>query len=163
MDLPTEATAEAWLRFSPEDVKNDVGLVFPLPPDVTALIRAYVREVMPEFDRSGFTSALFPGVKCETKGVSHLGSQIASRVTEAIGLRLNQHLFRHLLAHIYLARNPGRYEVVRHLLGHKSVETTKKYYCGAEEEAAIRDVSREIAGMKMEFGLDPRDMSKLKK
>lgn len=161
LDLPAESGAEAWLKFSPDQVKNDIGLDFPLPPDVTALICAHVREVMPEFSRSGFTSALFPGLKCETKAVSQLGSQIASRITEAIGMRMNQHLFRHLLAYIYLARNPGKYEVVRHLLGHKSVETTKKYYCGAETEAAIRDVAREISSMKLEFGLDPRDMSKL--
>ncbi len=163
LDLPAETGAEAWLRFSFDQVKNRIALEFPLPPDVAALIRAYVREVMPEFNRSGFTSAVFPGLKHETKGVSHLGGQIASRITEAVGIRLNQHLFRHLLAYIYLARNPGKYDVIKHLLGHKSVETTKKYYCGAEGETAIRDVSKEIAGMKIEFGLDPRNMSKLGK
>ncbi|WP_176953035.1 site-specific integrase [Belnapia rosea] len=163
LNIPSLPGVEARLRFAPEAVKNNVRLDFPIPPDVAALIRAFVQEVMPEFPRSGFTPALFPGLKSETKGVNHLGSQIASRITKAIGLRLNQHLFRHLLAHIYLARNPGRYDVVQYLLGHKSVQTTKKYYCGAEIEAAIRDVTKNLADLKVEYGLDPNDMSKIKK
>jgi integrase len=55
-----------------------------------------------------------------------------------LGLRLTPHQFRHACGAIYLAANPGGHEVVRNLLGHRSIETTIRYYAGMEMAAALR-------------------------
>ena len=34
--------------------------------------------------------------------------------------------------------NPGGHEVVRHLLGHRSIATTLRFYAGMEVAAALR-------------------------
>ena len=41
---------------------------------------------------------------------------------------MNPHLFRHVMAKIYLDANPGEYEVVRRVLAHRSIDTTTRYY-----------------------------------
>ncbi|MGB0193277.1 MAG: hypothetical protein ACPF9J_07065, partial [Candidatus Micropelagos thuwalensis] len=47
------------------------------------------------------------------------------------------HQFRHAAAKILLDAKPGHYEVVRKVLGHKSLSTTYSHYAGAETQAAI--------------------------
>jgi integrase len=77
--------------------------------------------------------------------------QITRRIKKSIGIAVNPHFFRHLVAHLYLVRHPGRYDVVQHLLGHSSVETTKMYYCGEEAEAALRHVAACLEEVKLEI------------
>ena len=47
------------------------------------------------------------------------------------------HQFRHAAAKLLLDARPGHYEVVRKLLGHKSLTTTYAHYAGAETDAAV--------------------------
>jgi hypothetical protein len=53
------------------------------------------------------------------------------------GLKMHTHLFRHLAGLLYLTRYPGDYETVRQLLGHRSIETTIRFYCGIEQVTAF--------------------------
>jgi hypothetical protein len=53
------------------------------------------------------------------------------------GLQMTPHQFRHAAAKLLLDAKPGHYEVVRKLLGHKSLTTTYAHYAGAETDAAI--------------------------
>jgi integrase len=48
------------------------------------------------------------------------------------------HQFRHALAAVYLKDHPGDYETVRRFLGHRSIRTTVKFYCGLETIQATR-------------------------
>jgi integrase len=66
---------------------------------------------------------------------------------------MTPHQFRHLAARIILRTNPGAYETVRQLLGHKNLRTTTWFYSEEDtkaaglhhqrmvEEAAARDLS----------------------
>ena len=47
-------------------------------------------------------------------------------------MRITVHQFRHAAAAIILKHRPGEYEMVRLLLGHKSVTTTINSYIGLE-------------------------------
>jgi hypothetical protein len=42
-----------------------------------------------------------------------------------------------LAAFLYLQRNPGHYEPVRQLLGHKSLQTTINFYAGFLNDQAM--------------------------
>jgi integrase len=58
------------------------------------------------------------------------------------------HRFRHAAGKIYLDQNPGQYEVVRQLLGHKDLQTTITFYAGAETASAARHYARTILGIR---------------
>ena len=53
-------------------------------------------------------------------------------------MRLTPHQFRHLIGFIYLREHPHGIEVVRALLGHRSIATTLSHYAGLEGAAAAR-------------------------
>ena len=52
--------------------------------------------------------------------------------------------FRHLAGYLYLRQNPGGHEVVRRLLGHRSITTTVQFYAGMETTAAIAEYERTV-------------------
>ena len=58
--------------------------------------------------------------------------QITKAVETATGLRLTAHQFRHAAAALILQHEPGNYEFVRRVLGHKTVPTTMNFYVGLE-------------------------------
>lgn len=151
----------ARLLFPAVETKNGVDLDFNLPIDATQLLRTYVEQILPYFDRSRAGSFLFPGLREGKKGSGLLGSQIRERIQDNVGVVLNQHAFRHLTACLYLRRCPGQYEVVRILLGQKNVATTRKYYCGLEAQAALEHFQKIMASLKENAGVDPEDMTRL--
>ena len=54
------------------------------------------------------------------------------------GVVITPHQFRHLAAKLFLDRHPNEHETVRRLLGHKSLETTMRYYRELEAVLAGR-------------------------
>jgi integrase len=65
-------------------------------------------------------------------------------------LRVHPHLFRHLGAKLYLDANPGEYETVRRVLGHRSLQTTIDFYTGLETPAAVRHFDKTILNLRIE-------------
>jgi integrase len=65
-------------------------------------------------------------------------------------MRINPHLFRHIAAKLYLDTNPGGYEVVRRVLGQRSINTTTRFYTGLETASAVRHFDRTILGLRRE-------------
>lgn len=126
-----------FLRFPADDVKNGVDLDFRLPAATTKLLDRYVQHVRPLLAREESTY-LFPGGSTGHKRGTLLSAQIAEMVEREVGVRLTAHQFRHLAGFIYLKSHPGGHEVVRRLLGHKSIETTLRFYAGMEVSAAVR-------------------------
>jgi integrase len=72
------------------------------------------------------------------RGQHALTVAITNTVRRRLGVRLTPHQFRHLAAKIYLDQNPGGFEVVRQLLGHKSLKTTIGAYAGINTKRAGR-------------------------
>jgi integrase len=79
-----------------------------------------------------------PGAMGGPKNRNRLGEQISLTILKETGLKMHPHLFRHLGAFLYLEQEPGGYEVVRRMLGHKSINTTVSNYVGFEAPAAVR-------------------------
>jgi integrase len=61
---------------------------------------------------------------------------------------VNAHLFRHIGAKLYLDAHPGAYEVVRRVLGHRSMDTTTGFYTGLETAAAVRHFDETILRLR---------------
>jgi integrase len=73
---------------------------------------------------------------------------IQRSVLRYVGIKITPHQFRHLAAKIILDSNPGAYELVRQLLGHKSSKTTTKFYAGIDTRRAGRAHADLIARLR---------------
>jgi integrase len=131
------------LVIPPGEVKNKYPLEFELPANVVNILELYLKKFRPLLVTDG-SSYLFPARQGGAKTPAHLAEQIKRGVQKGIGLIVNAHLFRHVCAYLYLKAHPGDYETVRLLLGHKSLATTVRAYCGLERPDAVRRYDRLI-------------------
>jgi integrase len=133
------------LALPASEVKNGQDLEHPLPPWVVELLDLYLARGRPALQAAGAGPGsgpdpwLFPGARTgEGKTVQALRQQVKDATEKGLGLRLTPHQFRHACGLVYLMADPGGHEVVRHLLGHRSIATTVKHYAGMEAAAALR-------------------------
>jgi integrase len=132
-----------------EEVKNLVPMSFPLPVETTELIGFYVRNFRPHLVAGRPTRALFPGNDRGHVHATVLSSAVTRLIQRYTGIMMHVHAFRHLAAKLFLERHPFRYDLVALLLGHRSIETTRKFYCPLEMQAISRQYSSEILGRKL--------------
>lgn len=91
---------------------------------------------------NGQSTALFVGQNGQQKGPSALGKQFRKFIRRELGLTVNVHLMRHLVAFAFLEANPGDYEGARQLLGHKQIMTTINFYAGMDSAAAFKRLDK---------------------
>jgi hypothetical protein len=133
-----------WLVFANYDVKNRVDLSFKFDQPLTDLIDEYIHEFRPTLLRGTNANWMFPGEAGQPKHGMQFSKQISERIQKATGLRITVHQFRHAAAAIYLKHNPGDYETVRRLLGHRDIQTTIRFYCGLETIGATEQYGKLI-------------------
>ena len=119
------------------EVKNREALTFEISEALGELLDAYLNRARPVLmeDAGGF---LFPARQGGAKAPAQLAAQIKRAIFLETEIVLNVHAFRHLAATLFLRKYPGEYETVRLLLGHKSLATTVKAYCGIEQTDALK-------------------------
>ncbi|MGG5890837.1 tyrosine-type recombinase/integrase [Falsiroseomonas sp. HC035] len=128
----------------PGEVKNTTTLTFRLGPDAVAMLRRYLTVFRP-LGANAEGDFLFPNrdhgdIARQDNG---FGRAIGEAVRRHIGARLNAHLFRCLAGVLILRENPDATSDLRLLLGHKSLETTLRFYAlVCREQAAERHVAR---------------------
>ena len=138
------------------EVKNRVEIKAILPPHLVQLIDLYRASYRPLL-LTGPSECLFPGVADQPKSRERLATQISNTIKDRTGLLMNVHLFRHLCAQTWLEKRPGDYGLVRLLLGHESVETTTRYYCGMETKAAVLHFDEHVLHLRASFGTPAPD------
>lgn len=126
---------EVHLVISESETKNRHPVDFNIPEYALNILRWYMAEYRPHLMREP-TDALFPGRNGKHKTAHTLGVQIKDTVFEFTGHTFNVHLFRHFAGKVFLDQQPGNYEVVRQVLGHKRLDTTTSFYSGAEAKRA---------------------------
>ena len=129
---PGGPASNYWLAFPDYDVKNRTRLEFPLEQYLTRLIDEYVHDFRPTLLRGRNEDYLFPGQREGAKEKISFSGQIVGRIFKATGLKMTVHQFRHAAGAIILKQRPGEYELVRQLLGHRSVQTTITSYIGLD-------------------------------
>ena len=129
---PGGPASDYWLAFPDYDVKNRIRLEFPLEQYLTRLIEEYVHDFRPTLLRGRNEDYLFPGQREGAKEKISFSGQIVGRIFKATGLKMTVHQFRHAAGAIILKQRPGEYELVRQLLGHRSVQTTITSYIGLD-------------------------------
>ena len=87
---------------------------------------------------------LFPGIAGGPKSASALRDALSKSLFRHTGLRLNPHVFRHVIGKIVVERDPGAYGIFSRHLGHASMDTTLRSYLGIETRIAARHLHRII-------------------
>ena len=121
-------------------VKNRVPIHWPVERDSARLLDVYIRKYRPLLAQEG-NEFLFPGIGDRHRDEAEFASALSERVEREIGAEFNCHLARHFAVVRYLRANPGAYEIAAQILGHKNPETTRRSYCGLEQDAAARHVN----------------------
>lgn len=140
-----------------DEVKSGRPLEYPLPPESARLLQLYVARYRPLLsDAPG--DWLFPGAReGEHKSLDHVSRLFSKTIRRLTGLDINLHLIRHIGAKLYLDRNPGAYETVRHVLGHAARSTAIDNYTGLETDAALRHYDRIILGIRNAISREVED------
>jgi len=120
-----------------EEVKNQAPLTFEVSDMLGELLDVYLVRCRPMLAENP-DGYLFPARKGAAKTPGQLAEQIKRAIARETGIDLNAHAFRHLAAMLFLRTNPGEYETTRLILGHKSLNTTVRAYCGLEQADALR-------------------------
>lgn len=145
---PSTPGERAWVVVGGHEVKNAVDLEYPLPPETSALLEAYLERFQPRL-AGGPSPWLFPGEGASGhKSLDQFSRQFSMTIRRWTGLAVNLHLMRHIGAKLFLDRNPGAYEVVRRVLGHRALSTTLDTYTGLETDSALRHYEAVILGIR---------------
>jgi integrase len=133
--------ATSSLELSASKVKNRMELAFDIPPEVARMLIEYRNRIAPKVighrpDR------LFVKADGSPKNPWSVAWLIRTYLKKRAGIVLSSHQFRHLSAKVLLDAQPGNFETVRQLLGHKSLSTTVGAYAGIDSRRAGRHHQR---------------------
>jgi integrase len=135
--------ATSSLELAADKVKNRRELAFDIPPEVARMLIEYRNRIAPKVighrpDR------LFVRADGAPKNQWSVAWLIRTYLKRWVGIELSSHQFRHLSAKVMLDAQPGNFETVRQLLGHKSLRTTVGAYAGIDSRRAGRHQQRLI-------------------
>lgn len=138
-----------------EEVKNDQDLRFRLPDQTVELLELYLRDWRPKLCPNPSSPWLFPasdGACLDPRTMAHAVGAQSKRV---LGVSITPHQFRHISAALWLKDNPeGIFTISQHL-GHRDINTTRRYYAPSQQRQASRHFqehilrSRETARMRI--------------
>jgi integrase len=120
-----------------DETKNDVPLEFEIPTVLADRLQAYRNEIAPAVI-GGRPNAVFVTFTGKPRTAAAIKVAIERTTLRYLGVKITPHQFRHLAAKINLDANPGAFELVRQLLGHKNLKTTTNFYAGVNTRRAGR-------------------------
>src|SRR5262249_1935830 len=126
-----------WLiAIPPEEVKNEVPLLYELSQRVTVVVDRFIRNFRPLLAAPG-NGYLFP-VGSTHKNPAAFSQQIRGVIADWVGMDMTPHQFRHLAGMLMQKNSPGSLEALAQLLGHKRIETVLRFYAELNTLAAGR-------------------------
>ncbi|QIG91837.1 site-specific integrase [Bradyrhizobium sp. 6(2017)] len=127
----------AMVTFDGAETKNSSPLEFELPAQLAERIWTYRNEIAPAIVGKR-PDALFVTTAGKPRMQETITNLIEKAILKNLGLKFTPHQFRHFAAKIILDANPGAFEAVRQLLGHKNMKTTTNFYAGIDTLRAGR-------------------------
>jgi integrase len=131
------AGAISTLELSNGEVKNKTELAFDIPIRVARMLLEYRDRIAPRIIGHR-PRQLFVTINGTPKCARSLATLIRIYAQRRAGIVLSPHQFRHLSAKVLLDAQPGAFETVRQLLGHKNGQTTVNAYAGIDSRRAAR-------------------------
>jgi len=121
----------------PEQVKNEVRLLYELSQRVTGVVDRFVRDFRPRLAKPD-NFYLFPG-RSTHKTPNWLSRQIRDVIAHWVGIDMTPHQFRHLAGLLMQKKSPGSFAALAQLLGHKRIDTVLRYYAELDTLSAGRE------------------------
>ena len=137
------AGAISTLELSAGEVKNNTELAFDVPLHLAKMLLEYRERIAPKIIGHR-PERLFVNADGTPKSERTVAWLISTYSKRRIGVVLTPHQFRHLSAKVLLDAQPGGFESVRQLLGHKRSDTTVNAYAGIDSRRAGRHHQRLI-------------------
>jgi integrase len=139
-----------------EETKNNRVISQPIAPDIARMLEEWITDFRPIIAAPDCVY-LFPGYRTGNRPITPQGLSYAVKTATRnfAGVEISPHQFRHLGAHTFLDEYPGHYEEVRRQLGHASVTTTTRYYCGVENASATRRYEEVILNRRQKLRRKP--------
>jgi integrase len=137
IEWPEGQGKPAVVLFKPEETKNRVPLEFELSVELSNRLHLYRNQIASTVIGRR-PERLFVTWRGKPRTQGAISVAIETTVLKHVGVRLTPHQFRHLAAKIILDENPGAYELVRELMGHKNMQTTTNFYAGIDTRRAGR-------------------------
>jgi integrase len=116
-------------------VKNNQPLRYSLPPQSGRLLEWYLANHHHYWCGHG-SEWLFPGAKGGHVDSGTLSESIAKRARRYVGLRITCHQFRHIAADLYMREDPNGLGIVSQHLGHRDLNTTRRFYARDQTQIA---------------------------
>src|SRR5262245_46944531 len=132
-----EPRAISTLEIPAAEMKNKTELAFDIPPQIAKMLSEYRDRIAAKF-LGRRPDRLFVNADGSPKRATTVASLIATYARRRAGVILTPHQFRHLSARVLLDAEPGSFETVRQLLGHKNLKTTANFYAGIDSRRAAR-------------------------
>ncbi len=133
----TARGAISTLELPNAEVKNNMDLAFDIPPQIVKMLLEYREHIAPKI-LGQRPVRLFVNIDGRPKTGKAFARLISDYAKRRAGITLTPHEFRHLSAKILLDHQPGAFETVRQLLGHKNLQTTVFAYAGIDSRRAGR-------------------------
>jgi integrase len=129
--------AKSTLELSNGEVKNNIDLAFEIPPQIVRMLVEYRERTAPKIIGER-PARVFVNVDGTPKVKQALGVLITNYARRRAGITLTPHQTRHLSAKVLLDDQPGGFETVRQILGHKNLHHTVLAYAGIDSRRAGR-------------------------
>lgn len=132
----------------------DGPLLIPLDARTSRLLDQYLKVLRPKIlhpdDRNPYLFPSPPHAGQQRIGGCYetLPDRLVDQVHERVGVRINPHLWRHLIGWIWLKEDPDKLPAVQKLLGHKSMQTTIDYYADIDESVVLTKWTEFLDGKK---------------
>ncbi|WP_162175128.1 site-specific integrase [Fodinicurvata fenggangensis] len=144
----------ATLSYSSQETKTERPAAVVLSEWKVDLLRTYLRDYRPRLlsqnDRSN--PFLFPGQKPgQPKSYSRIAKTMTQAVRKQVGVHVNMHFFRHLMASLLL-RQSRNLDMARALLGHSDGSAVTKLYAEMQQRWSAEDLDRITTRMSKEHG-----------
>jgi integrase len=133
--------ATSTLEVPAGEMKNDTEMAFDIPPQVAKMLVDYRDRIAPKVVGRR-PERVFVNADGTPKSQATVAWLIKTHLARRAGIELTPHQFRHLSAKVMLDAEPGSFETVRQLLGHKNHKTTTNFYAGIDTRRAAHHHQR---------------------
>ncbi|WP_022726758.1 site-specific integrase [Fodinicurvata sediminis] len=144
----------ATLSYSSQETKTNRPAAVVLSEWKVELLRTYMSEYRPRLLAQGNRNNpyLFPGQKPgQPKSYSKIAKTMTQAIRKQVGVHVNMHFFRHLMASLLL-RQSRNLDLARALLGHSDGSAVIKLYAEMQQRWSAEDLDRITTRMAEEHG-----------
>lgn len=125
------------------EVKNEEDLRFRLPGPTAAMLEIYLKEWRPRLCPEP-NPWLFPAADGSCINPKTMAYAISAQSKRVLGVTITPHQFRHISVELFLMDHPDALFTISQHLGHRDVNTTRRYYARPKQRQASQHFQENV-------------------